>query len=147
MPVYRKCTECGKKVLEYTLCKCEEKKKLDSYKDYKRRRMMDKGEKERQKFYSSDSWIKCRDNIISNCYGLDIVEYYKTGEIVHGNTVHHIVELSECWDRRLDANNLIYLTYINHSRVHIEYNKGDKEKKALQRLLIELKARFFEEFS
>lgn len=145
MPVYRKCTECGKKVLESTLCKCEEKKKLQSYKNYKARRMKDLKEKECQQFYSSDAWIRCRDSVASHQFGLDLIELSK-GNIVAAETYHHVVEIKEDWSLRLDDGNIIGLTQENHIRVHKLMDKSDKDKKAIQKFLKELLQKFEEEF-
>ncbi|MBU3143955.1 hypothetical protein [Clostridium sp. CF012] len=44
--------------------------------------------------FNSKDWIRVRDSLIVSCYGMDIVEYYRTGLVTQGYTVHHIIELS-----------------------------------------------------
>ncbi|WP_242950417.1 hypothetical protein [Clostridium botulinum] len=108
MPVYRKCTECGKKVLEGTLCKCEIEKKKQSYKEYKRRRMEDREEKVRQKFYSDKSWLKLSENIKRYYFGMCVVCWYK-GLIIDNEYTHHIETIKDRFDLRLNEDNLIPL--------------------------------------
>ena len=116
------------------------------YKVYKTIRLMDAEQKKYNVFYNSRDWLRIRDSVIANCYGIDIVEYYRTSKIVQGFTVHHIQTLDSCWDLRLNIDNLIYLTESNHQFIHREMNKGDREEKAIKRILIELKSKFIEEF-
>lgn len=145
MPVYRKCTECGKKVLEHTLCQCEEKKRLDSYKDYKRRRMMDKYEKERQKFYSSDSWLKLSENIKKHYLGLCVVCWNKN-KIQESEYTHHIQTLKDRYDLRLCEDNLIPLCDCCHKKVHKLYDKSEKDKVVIQKALSDLIRKFNDEY-
>ncbi|NMM65486.1 hypothetical protein HBE96_23185 [Clostridium sp. P21] len=145
MPIYRKCTECGKKVLEGTLCQCEQDKKRKSYLDYKRRRMKDKEEKERQKFYSSNSWLRCRDSVIAHQLGLDLVEWSK-GNIVQAETYHHCIPIKEDWNKRVDSNNIIGLTQENHIRVHKMMDKSNKDKENIQKALSDLIRKFEDEY-
>lgn len=118
----------------------------DRYKEYKQRRLKEKDQKKYQDFYNSKAWRMVRSNIISNCYSVDILEYYKTGNIIQGESVHHIEELDSNWSMRLDTGNLIYLTEQNHRRVHVEYDKGEREKKQMQDLLLGLLDRWNKEF-
>ena len=114
--------------------------------EYSTNRKLDKEQKKYQEFYSSDSWKRCRLSVISNIVGVDVVDYYRIGKATQGYTVHHIVPLEDDWSMRLDKDNLIYLSQSNHIRVHQEYLKGSKEKKAMQKLLLGLKEKFIEEF-
>lgn len=146
MALLRKCTVCNKKLPYGTKCKCEIDKQRESYKLYKSRRNMDEDEKIRQAFYSSSSWLKVRSICISRCYGTDIVCLYKDKRVEDGFVVHHIIELSEDYDRRLDITNLIYVSSSVHKIIHKEYLKSDKHKKAMQRLLFGLLDRFNQEY-
>jgi len=121
----------------------QEKKR---YKEYKKRRMQDKEQKKYQDFYNSNEWKRVRDIVIAGCYSIDILEYYKTGKIIQGERVHHIIELEQDWNSRFDIFNLIYLTERNHRRVHEEYKKGNKEKKQMQELLFRLIDKWNNEF-
>lgn len=152
MPILYKCSwrGCSKIIEQQGYCKIHQAKvdaeQRQKYKVYQTIRLMDKEQKKYQSFYKSKDWLRIRDIVISNCYGVDIVEYYRTGQVIQGNTVHHIKTLDSCWELRLDVENLIYLTDSNHSFAHKEYNKGEREEKAMQKILIELKKKFIEEF-
>jgi len=146
MPVYKQCSKCKKKIEQYQQCECMIQAKKDSYKRYRDRRRMDKEEKTRQDFYCSKDWLRLRDVVKVDCYGMDIVMWYKDGTVELGHTVHHIIEISEDWNSRLDANNLIYVTEQTHKVIHAEYDKGERQKKAMQKLLFSLLDKFNKEF-
>lgn len=152
MPILYKCSwrGCSKIVDVQGYCKIHEAK-IDNankqrYKVYKTNRTIDEEQRKYQRFYNTKDWLRIRDSVISSCLGVDILEYYRTGKVIQGYTSHHIVELSDDYDMRLDIDNLIYLTESNHQAVHREYNKGDREKKAMQKILFTLKKKFVEEF-
>lgn len=129
---------CDKHQKEY------DKEQKEKYKEYKRRRMHNEEQKKFQKFYSSKQWRMIRELAIDDTLGIDVISYYKFNRITQGEIVHHIVEVSEDYNKRLNRDNLIYLTASNHKFVHKEYCKGNKEK--MQELLLDLKCRFMEEF-
>lgn len=122
------------------------KQERERYKEYSKRRREDKEQKKYQDFYNSSDWKRIRDAVISICNGIDIIEYYRSGKVVQGERVHHIIELDEEWNCRLDINNLIYLTEQNHRKVHSEYDKGEKEKKQMQQVLFALLEKWNKEF-
>lgn len=149
MALKKLCSYSGCNVLvDYGTKYCYKHRTKDKerYKDYRRSRLRDEEEKARQEFYNSVEWKNIRDLAIRKCFGVDIVEYYRTGQIIKGYTVHHIVELKDDWNKRLDINNLIYLTQENHIKIHklMERSKEDKDK--VIEMLLELKARFEQEF-
>lgn len=147
MPIYKQCSKCGKKIEQYKQCECMIQARKDSYKRYKDRRRMNEQQSKQQDFYCSKEWLRLRDIIIADCFGLDIVLWYKDGTVESGYTVHHIIELSEDWDSRLDVNNLIYVTEQTHQLIHAEYNKGERQKKAMQMVLFNLLDKFNKEFN
>ena len=116
------------------------------YKVYTTNKLMDKEQKKYHNFYCSKDWIRTRDSVIAKCYGIDTVEYYRTGKVVQGFTVHHIVELSVDYEQRLDTDNLLYIGESNHQYIHREYNKGIREKKAMQTMLRGIKEKFIIEY-
>lgn len=118
----------------------------ERYKEYQQRRLQDKLQKKYQEFYTSIPWKRLRKEIIAALFGMDILEYYTTGQIVPGERVHHIIELDEDWSSRLDILNLIYLTEKNHRIIHAAYERSPKDKKAMQTKLFQLLGRFYEEF-
>lgn len=114
----------------------------DKYKEYKRER---KDIKE-QRFYSSHEWIRVRDLVSAKFNYLCINCLINKEEIVFKDNVHHIEELKEDWNKRLDEDNLIPLCDECHKKVHLEYLKGEKFKIKEQLRLIELKERYKDKF-
>ena len=123
-----------------------DKEQKERYKEYSNRRRHDEEQKKYQDFYSSKAWKRVRQVVMSDYYGLDIIEYYRAGKIIQGERVHHIICLEDDWNSRLDLSNLIYLTEKNHRIVHSEYDKGEREKKKMQALLFGLLEKFNNEF-
>ncbi len=99
-------------------------------------------DKECDEFYHSDDWIKSREYILKKYKGLDLYVYFILNEIVYADTVHHIEELKENWNRRLDINNLIPMSNPTHKKIHAMYKK-DKAK--TQNLLFKLIERWRKE--
>jgi hypothetical protein len=60
-------------------------------------------DKDEQAFYNSEAWLLTREYIKGKYKGLCLYSYYVLGEIVFSDMVHHIVELKEDWDLRLDG--------------------------------------------
>lgn len=153
MPILKQCSyhSCSK-IVEYGVKYCPyhqekfEEQERERYKQYSNRRRQDKEQKKYQDFYNSRDWLRIRQVVIAECFGVDIVELYRTGRIIQGYTVHHIVELNEDWNSRLDVMNLIYLTEQNHRRVHVEHSKGTKDREKMQKILFELLDRFNKEY-
>lgn len=149
MALKKLCSRTGcHRVIEADKKYCIRHEHLDKerYKEYQQRRLQDELQKKYQEFYTSIPWKRLRKEIIATLLGMDILEYYTTGQIVPGERVHHIIELDEDWSSRLDSLNLIYLTEKNHRRVHAAYERSPKDKKAMQTKLFELLDRFYEEF-
>jgi 5-methylcytosine-specific restriction endonuclease McrA len=153
MPLMKLCSWNGcNKVLGNGVIYCEqhqkkwEAKERERYKEYQNRRRRDKEQKKFQDFYNNEEWKRIREATINGYYGMDILEFYRTGNIIQGEAVHHIIELEDDWNCRVDISNLIYLTEKNHRRVHVEYEKGYKEKKNMQNILFNLIDEFNREY-
>lgn len=135
MPIFKRCSRCGKRIPEGTECSCVNKR----YKHEDRYR----ADSKEHKFYISSQWAKKRRVIYEKFCGMDIYSLYKYGRIEKGRTVHHIVPLKDDWTLRYDSNNLILLTEQNHRRLHQLMKQGEKEKRAvikeLQGFLIRFK--------
>lgn len=132
-PTQKYCFDCQQKVNDF-------KKKQSKQYDTKVRNST--ANKRFTAFYKSDPWQATRTFVI-NKYSFDIYEYYKTGKIVPAETVHHIEELKDNWNRRLDITNMIPVTLSNHSKIHLLY-KRDKQR--YQTLLFELLEKYKKEF-
>lgn len=148
------CSYSGCKALvDYGIQYCDKHKVIadseqkERYKIYKANKIRyDAYEKEIQDFYKSVEWCRLRDLVRVKQYGMDILEYYRTGKIVAAETYHHIECVRDEWDKRLDIDNVIGLTQSNHLKVHSMYDKSDEDKKNMQRILIGLVNKFYEEF-
>lgn len=99
-----------------------------------------------KQFYKSKAWLRVRELLIRKYMCIDVLEYYRTGRIVEGQTVHHIVTLDDDWSKRLDVDNLIYLAESNHRHIHALYDKDYKTKKDIQKVLYGLLNKFQNEF-
>lgn len=100
-------------------------------------------DKKYTKFYHSDEWGDLRKDVLTTYNGVDIYSYYIENKAVTANTAHHIIELKEDWDKRLDKDNIFPLTDANHKKIHSLYRK---DKKGTQELLRELLERFRKQF-
>lgn len=145
MPIYRKCTECGRKVPEGRLCECEVNKKREDYRRYKNKRLQDKEERERQKFYSSNAWLNLSEDIKRHYLGLCVMCWVK-GLIKSNEYTHHIETLKDRYHLRLDEDNLVPLCDCCHKKVHKLMDKSDKDKINIQKFLKSLVKKFNDEF-
>lgn len=109
--------------------------------------MEDQGEARRQQFYNDKAWLSFKTGQEARQLGMDIYEYYTTGNIIAAENYHHIEEVIEAWDRRLDVYNVLGLSEANHRRIHIEYNRGEAAKRKLQRNFFNMLERFYREFT
>lgn len=116
-----------------------EARRKESYKFYDYNR---KDSKE-WNFYRTGEWEKLRDDLLDKYNHIDIYIYYTENRIVKANTAHHIIEVKEDWDKRLDIDNLFPMTDGSHTTIHIMY-KDDKYN--TQCMLRELLKKFIDEF-
>jgi hypothetical protein len=141
-----------KELVDYGIQYCDkhkviaDKEQKERYRIYKHNRLNDEYEKQLDIFYKSIEWIRLRELVQVKQYGIDILEYYKTGQIVMADTYHHINCVRDEWDKRLDDSNIIGLTQSNHLKVHSMYDKSDRDKKIMQDILIGLVNKFYKEF-
>ena len=121
---------CDKHQKEY------EQREKQRNNEYKQRRE----DKKEQAFYSTDAWIRTRDYVKAKYKGLCLFSYFILKKIVYCDVVHHIEELKDHWELRLDANNCIPLSESVHQEIHKMYRNGKKNE--AQKLLRELKIRW-----
>lgn len=134
MPIYKRCSYCGKRIRTGTVCECVKRR----YKEYDQSR-----DKKLKAFYSSSAWQSIRKQVIEHYNQLDIISYFEEKQIVYGETVHHIIPVKEDWSRRYDVDNLIYLTEQHHQQVHEAMRTGKSE--AVKQYLYSLIERWKEE--
>lgn len=137
MAIKRMCIKCNK-IIEYNQSRCEScenkfsKQKKHSVDVYNANR-----DPMHVAFYLSKEWKYKRQDVIARDLGL-CKFCYSQNKHSHAHTVHHVEELAECWDKRLDRNNLISLCDKCHKRVHRYYNKNSYSKSYMQNILIGL---------
>ena len=112
MPIFKRCSRCGKRIREGEKCTCIDKR-------YKEEDKYTANDKEKL-FYRTALWQRKRDYISKKYGGIDIYSYIKYGRLEQGQTVHHIVPLKDNWALRLENSNLIYLTNQNHQQIHAD---------------------------
>lgn len=92
-------------------------------------------DKQYAEFYHSPEWIRTRAYVLAKYKGLDLYAYYVDSKVVFATTVHHIVEIKDDWDLRLEISNLFPLSEQNHNKIHALYKS---DKLGTQKLLKEL---------
>lgn len=136
----KKTCKCGK-IIKYSEQYCDTCN--DSRKDYYKHYDNNYRDKKSAAFYNSIEWEKTRRFILGKYKDLDLYAYYIGKELVHADTVHHIEELKDNWDRRLDITNLFPLSSSNHSKIHKMYLK---DKQGTQQLLLNILKKWENEF-
>lgn len=101
------CPRCGKRLALSERCSC-----------YSKRYQDDKHDSDFDRFYQSKDWKVAKKAAKKRFHGIDVYEWYKSGLIVCGHTVHHIEPIKDNWEKRLDKTNLIYLSESNHQTIH-----------------------------
>lgn len=124
--MYKYCRYCMQTIdIRKHICPSKPKTKVD-YKA-KKENQSDKTARE-NRFYSSRAWqsmrlsvlIKARYkcHICERIYGEDVRKY------TNSDSVHHVSYLSNCWEKRLDNNNLVPLCELHHKLVHYRKIEG-----------------------
>lgn len=96
-------------------------------------------------FYLSKEWRKMRECIISVYDGIDIYALYVECEILSCEPVHHIIELEEDWEQRLNPLNLIPLNQRTHNTITALYKKSKESMRATQTQIRALITHHFKE--
>lgn len=141
MAMYKLCAHCRRKVPYGAICECNDKVIKERYRKYKHYRK----DKKEQSFYSSKGWITLRDDMRNRHKGMCVL-CYSEHNIKFLDCVHHIVEIKEDYERRLDADNLICLCNKHHDYVHKKYEKSTEDRKEMQQRLFKLKQIFEDKF-
>lgn len=130
MPIYKRCSRCGKRVPEGSKCLCS-KQRHQIYDKYYR----DKRSKE---YYNGSEWKDARAAALEADEGIDVFVFMTTGEVIAADTVHHIVPLKEDWDKRNSIDNLMSVRHDTHSIIEKEYKKDKRGmQKKLRKMLME----------
>ena len=86
-------------------------------------------------FYTSREWRMTRARVLAMYDYIDIYAYCIEHRIKRADTVHHIIELSRDWDKRLELSNLIPLASSTHNTIHTLYDQGEAAREATQATL------------
>lgn len=89
---------------------------------------------EAKAFYNSTEWQYARAAALARDNNIDIYLYIMEGRAVPASTVHHIIELSEDYQKRCDPDNLISMSEQTHSMVGKAYNDNKRKKKMQETL-------------
>lgn len=74
-------------------------------------------DKRAAEFYVSKEWRAMRERIIEVYDNVDIYALYVENELLTCEPVHHIVELEDDWEQRLNPFNLIPLNHKTHNTI------------------------------
>lgn len=94
-------------------------------------------------FYNSKAWKAMRIKMINIFDNVDIYALYVNKEILPCDRVHHIVELEDDWERRLDPFNLIPLNQRTHNTITSLYKQSESSMIATQKTLNAIILRHF----
>lgn len=133
MAILKMCNRCNKVLAYSKVCEC-----------YARYQQYDVDRQDKHSFYKTKEWNAIRKKVIYLCNSIDIYSYYNDNKIEYGRTVHHIVPITEDWSKRLDIDNLIYLTESNHRKIHERMNQRKEE---VEKELRELKVKWKKEIT
>lgn len=119
MPIYKRCSRCGKRLPEGTICPCL-KKRHQEYDRYSR-------DKKSKQYYNSKEWELARAAALETDGGIDVYMFMTTGQIVLADTAHHIIPLKDDWNKRNDIENLMSLHHDTHSLIEKKYKKDKNQ--------------------
>lgn len=137
MAIYKRCNICGKRIKCNEKCNCVSKRHIE----------VNNEDNKYKEFYKSKLWEKTREKVVKKYSGIDIFSFYIDNYLEYGFTVHHIIPLKECWEKRADLSNLIYLTESNHRKIHKILEKGGKSREDMIKTLLNLVKKYEEEIS
>lgn len=124
MPIYKRCSRCGKRIPSGSTCQCI-KARHKEYDRYSR-------DRKSKRYYSSEEWKTSRSAALNKDEGIDVYVFMTEGRILAADTVHHIVSLKDDWDKRNDITNLMSLNHDTHSMIEQLYKK---DKAGMERKL------------
>lgn len=129
MPIYKRCSRCGKRIEAGTTCQCLK----DRHKEY------DKYSRDRRskQYYNSREWETVREHVLQLDEGIDVYVYMTQGIVIRADTVHHIVPLKENWNLRSNEDNLISLNHDTHSMIEQQYRKNKNEMQEALKAMVQ----------
>lgn len=116
------CDDC-QKIVDKSIAEAKDRARKKYAREYAKKYNA-KRNPEHVKFYHSSAWKQLRAAKLSQA-GYACEECKKKGIITLAVDVHHIVPISEDWDKRFDMNNLRCLCVNCHNKAH---NRGWSKK-------------------
>lgn len=134
----KKTCSCGV-LIDYTQARCSkcEAEKLIDKKELNRQYDRYTRNAEATKFYHRREWSTVSNVVRLKFNGMCARCWANSGEMVSVDVVHHIVEISDDWDKRLYLENLVCLCHSCHNEIHGLMNRSEMDK---QRVVEELKS-------
>lgn len=137
-----KSCRCGKLISQSArMCKECERKQQSRHVIYNNTRR----DKRAAEFYISKEWRTMRECIINIFDNVDIYALYIKQELLTCEQVHHIIELEEDWEQRLNPLNLIPLNQTSHNTITALYKQSRLSMIATQKQLRSLVEYHFKE--
>lgn len=126
------CKGCGRLIPQsMRMCKECEERQQSRHVIYNNTRR----ERRAAEFYISKEWRALRPVIMSVYEYVDIYALYVERELItlrDSDPIHHIIELEEDWEQRLNPLNLIPLSQRTHNTITALYKKSDASMKMTQ---------------
>ena len=129
----RICGVCGRTVTQGTRCPCQARR----HRDYDRTRR----DKNKASFYHGKAWQRTAEAARLRAQYADEVVFAETGRLIPGAIVHHIEPIDENPARKLDMENLIFVSAGTHKKIHDAYDKNPRAKREMQENLAAIRRR------
>ena len=129
MPIYKRCSRCGKRIEAGTTCQCL-KDRHKEYDKYSRNRRS-------KQYYNSREWEAVREHVLQLDERIDVYVYMTQGVVTIADTVHHIIPLKEDWSLRNNEDNLISLHHDTHSMIEQQYRKNKNEMQEALKAMVQ----------
>ena len=126
------CKGCGRLIPQaLTMCEQCEAKQQSRHVTYNNTRRDPRA----AEFYLSKEWRELRPVIMSVYEYVDIYALYVEHQLItlkDSDPIHHIIELEEDWEQRLNPLNLIPLSHRTHNTITALYKQSNASMKATQ---------------
>ena len=135
----RLCRRCNK-VIDAPNSYCDEcaKERAEKYNKQTRKAYDDRRKDDKHHaFYQTPEWKWTRDAVLKKYNYIDLYELHVNKKIVKANTVHHIIEVREDYDKRLDMDNLFPCSSRTHNKIEKMYRRNKEETQALLRKILQ----------
>ncbi len=138
----KKICKCGK-LINQSQCRCTDCMKKHKAEKRESNKVYNSSNRDKDidDFYHSSEWEDIREYILSKYKYLDLYDYFINSKTTTANTVHHIIEIKENYELRLEEGNLIPLSPKSHSKVHKLYRRDKQKAQDLLRNLLKLAIR------